>query len=149
MDKQVTRTLAAEDWKIFRQVRLRALADAPDAFGIMLAEAELNADSVWRERVQGPGPTKVVAEDGAPVAMGGAFAPPDSGVAMLWGMWTAPEARGRGHASRILTELLSWCRERDLTVMLDVTEGNAQARNRLFTDDGVVGDQRPGASVTG
>lgn len=143
--------LTPEDWRIFRQVRLRALADAPDAFGITLAEAELNADSVWRERVQGPGPTMVATEDREPVAMGGAFVPPGSGVAMLWGMWTSPEARGRGHASRILAELLSWCRERDLTVMLDVTEGNAQARNlylaRGFQSTGEWQPLREGSSL--
>ena len=79
----------------------------------------------------------VSTEDGQPVAMGGAFVSPDSEVAMLWGMWTAPEARGRGHGTRILADLLSWCRERGLAVMLDVTEGNEAAR-RLYLSHGFV-----------
>jgi ribosomal protein S18 acetylase RimI-like enzyme len=77
----------------------------------------------------------MVLEDGRGVAMGGVFTPPDSAVAYVWGMWTAPEARGRGYAAGLLTDLVNLCRDRDLDVRLHVTEGNHAAR-RLYTAHG-------------
>lgn len=127
--EQSTRVLVAEDWKIFRDLRLRALADAPDAFATTLADAQSHSDLVWQGRLPGSGPTIVATESGQPVAMGGAFAPPDSDSATLWGMWTAPEARGRGHASRVLADLVTWCLTHERSVLLDVTEGNVAARH--------------------
>jgi predicted GNAT family acetyltransferase len=50
-------------------------------------------------------------------------------------MWTAPEARGRGYAAGLLTDLVNLCRDRDLGVRLHVTEGNPVAR-RLYTAHG-------------
>jgi hypothetical protein len=44
------RQAQAADWQALRQLRLRALADAPDAFASTL-EAELAfPDEVWRQR---------------------------------------------------------------------------------------------------
>jgi GNAT superfamily N-acetyltransferase len=126
---------AADDWAAFREIRLRALADAPDAFGSTLAQAEQVSDEGWRERAAGPHPTLLLLEGDRPVAMGGAFVSPGEGRAMIWGMWTAPEARGRGHGSRILGDLVAWCRKRGLEVSLHVTEGNDAAR-RLYVGHG-------------
>ena len=67
--------------------------------------------------------------------MGSVFTPPDSAIAYVWGMWTAPEARGRGYAAGLLTDLVNLCRDRDLGVRLHVTEGN-QAARRLYTAHG-------------
>lgn len=134
MERQ-TRALVAEDWRIFRELRLGALADAPDAFSTTLADAQSHSDLQWQDRLPGSGPTIVAIDQGRTVAMGGAFAPPDSDTATLWGMWTAPEARGRGHGSRVLADLVTWCLARELTVLLDVTEGNAAAR-RLYVSHG-------------
>lgn len=122
------RHVTIDDWALFRQVRLRALADAPDAFGAVLADVQDQPESLWRERVASPGPTLAVLDDGKPVAMGGAYAPPEQEQAFIWGMWTEPSARGRGHGSAILRSLLGWCGEQGREVILHVTEGNAGAR---------------------
>ena len=134
MDVEV-RTITPDDWALLRDVSLRALGDAPDAFRTTLADAEALTDDAWRQRAEGSARIRVVLEDGRGVAMAGVLTPPDSPVAYIWGMWTAPEARGRGYAAGLLTDLLSWCRDRDLGVRLHVTEGNQGAR-RLYTDHG-------------
>ncbi len=129
------RTITAEDWPLLRDVSLRSLADSPDAFRTTLSEAEARTDDFWRQRAGGTAPILVVLEHGRGVAMGGVFTPPDSAVATVWGMWTSPEARGRGYAAGLLTDLVSWCRDRDLGVSLHVTEGNDAAR-RLYVSHG-------------
>ena len=40
------------DWQRVRAIRLRALSDAPDAFGTTLAEDEARPMSTWRERLE-------------------------------------------------------------------------------------------------
>ena len=129
--------LAPEDWAELRDIRMRALADAPDAFGVLLADVEHRPDETWRDRLAAPDPILVVRDDVQPVAMGGGWVPPDgSDRMMIWGMWTAPEARGRGHARALVTWLLDWATQREIgTVELHVAEGNDTAR-RLYEQCG-------------
>lgn len=138
------RTVRRDDWRLLRDVRLRALADAPDAFGSTLADAERLDDDAWRARADNGALTLVAVEDGVGLAMGGAFAPgsPDGRTTVfVWGMWTDPVARGRGLAGRLLDALVAWCRDPDRAgtsydeVRLHVTEGNDAAR-RLYLGRG-------------
>lgn len=119
------RAISADDWATFKEVRLRALADSPDAFAVTLAEAEATTDAEWRERAGGSAPV-VVAFDGdeRPVAMGGYFAPDDSDESFIWGMWVDPDWRGRGQGSRILAKLLEHADGVGREVSLHVAEGN-------------------------
>ena len=128
-------TVTADSWRLFRDLSLRALADSPDAFRRTLAEAQVLPDEFWRQQAEGAAPILVVLEDGRGVAMGGVWTAQDSDVAYVWGMWTAPEARGRGYAAGLLTDLVSFCRDRDLGVRLHVTEGN-QAARRFYAAHG-------------
>ena len=48
----VERVRAAE-WRELRELRLRALADAPEAFASTLAREAAFPDDVWRQRAQG------------------------------------------------------------------------------------------------
>lgn len=133
----VVRTVSGEEWAAFRDVRLRALADTPDAFASTLAEARARDEGAWRALVEGPGLRLLAFADGRPVAMGGLFVPegaPDAGV---WGMWVDPAWRGRGLAGRILDELLAEARREGRGVVLDVTEDNDGAR-RLYESRGFV-----------
>ena len=129
------RSITAADWSLLRDVSLRALADSPDAFRRTLAEAQTFTEDFWRQRAEGSAPVLVVLEDGRGVSMGGVFTPPDSTVAGVWAMWTAPEARGRGYGAGLLADLVNWCRDRDLGVRLHVAEGNESAR-RLYVAHG-------------
>lgn len=132
------RVVASADWEAFRALRLRALADAPTAFGATLAEAEGQSEDLWRSRADGPGPLVMAFSSDAPVAMGGLFVPIDSDEAFVWGMWVAPDARGQGLGARILLELLDRARRTGRAVVLHVTEGNDIAR-RLYESHGFVG----------
>lgn len=136
-DQPELRVISGADWAALKAIRLRALADAPDAFGITLAEATANPPEVWRERADGPGPLVLASAGERPVAMGGLHAPEGASEAMVWGMWVEPEWRGRGLAAGILRELLGWASRHDRSVSLHVTEGNDGAR-RLYEAHGFV-----------
>ena len=131
------RVASPADWEDFKSVRLRALEDSPTAFGVTLAEALSQPDDVWRDRLRAPWPTLIAYVGGTPAAMGGLFAPEDSADAFVWGMWVAPEARGRGLGRAILEELVRHADQLDRPVVLHVTEGNDGAR-RLYEAHGFV-----------
>jgi len=151
------RRVAEADWALLRDVRLRALTDAPTAFGATAAASHEQPDADWRERAGGPFPTLVVVDgSGAGVAMGGVARLPGADTAAeppawVWGMWTDPAARGRGHGTRVLDALLAWSRERALATYLHVTEGNGTAlalyASRGFEPTGVRVPLRPGSST--
>jgi ribosomal protein S18 acetylase RimI-like enzyme len=134
------RRLRPDDWETFREIRLRALADAPDAFGSTLERELAFTEDDWRERLTGP---VVVVEDPRAVAVGGIFLNDD--VPQVWGMWTDPGHRGRGHARRILDEILP----SDRTAQLDVNVKNPGARTVYerygFVGTGVLEPLRPGS----
>ena len=134
------RRLGPDDWETYREIRLAALADSPDAFGSTLErERELGEDD-WRRRLTGP---VYVVEDPRPVAVGGIF--DNAGTPHVWGMWPHPEHRGRGHARRILDALIPPGTPAQLDV--NITNGGARvAYERYgFVGTGEVEPLRPGS----
>jgi GNAT superfamily N-acetyltransferase len=129
------RIITREDWKAFRALRLRALADSPESFGTTLEQAVAHPPAVWRDRAGGPGPIVLAHSEDTPVGMGGLYLPDDLDGAFVWGMWVEPASRGRGIAARILQVLLARAREVGRPVSLHVTEGNDTAR-RLYERHG-------------
>ena len=138
------------DWEAWRDVRLRALQDAPDAFGSTL-ECELAfTPEDWTDRLAGDGAAVLGYAGEAPVAMGAAW-PYEEGKAMLVAMWTDPAWRGRGLATRVLDTLVQW-RAHGRRPDVWVTDGNPEAR-RVYERYGFVatGEQAPlreGSSLT-
>jgi ribosomal protein S18 acetylase RimI-like enzyme len=125
------RTLGPEDWKLWRGLRLAALAEAPHAFGSRLADwqGEGDREERWRERLGIAGSHNVVAVlDGEPVGMATGV-PGSDDSAELISMWVAPSARGRGVGDALVHEVERWARESGARVLrLDVAEDNAAAQ---------------------
>ncbi|MEN3275227.1 MAG: hypothetical protein V7631_1017 [Massilia sp.] len=138
------RPLAAHEWPLYRSLRLRALADAPAAFGSTLAAEQDRADEDWAWRLGLAASSgrdhPLVAEVGG-VAVGLAWAkfdPNEAQLVNLFQMWVAPEARGCGVAAALLDEALAWARSRKArTLQLGVMCGNDAAR-RLYERAGFV-----------
>ncbi|MCE7079083.1 GNAT family N-acetyltransferase [Streptomyces sp. ST2-7A] len=116
------RPLTPDDWPLWREVRLAALADAPRAFGSRFADwqGENDREERWRERLALPGARTLVAEwEGAPVGVaGGVPIPGAEGVVELVSMWVAGSARGRGVGDRLITTVEQWAREEHDAVAL-------------------------------
>lgn len=129
------RQAQAGDWEALQQLRLAALADAPDAFASTL-EAELAFPAeVWQQRAQG-GPasaTFIAREGGVDVGLVRVFAEPDApGRMHLVSMWVDPGYRRQGVARILVARAVRWAAERQAReVILWVADHNTAAR-RLY-----------------
>jgi GNAT superfamily N-acetyltransferase len=121
--------LVEEDWQRFRSIRLRALADAPDAFARTLAEEVAFAEVVWRERLSNGSATFVAVEANADIGMvTGAGRRGRPGAAGLFGMWVAPGNRRNGVAQELVQAVVDWARANGLVeVALHVADQNRSA----------------------
>jgi hypothetical protein len=63
-----------QDWRSWREIRLAALADAPDAFAGTFAGAEVLADDKWREMAR-TGAIFIAAAGGGPAGVAAAGGP--------------------------------------------------------------------------
>lgn len=102
------RALTDDEWGIYRSVRLEALRESPDAF-VADAGAEASEDEdFWRARMGRS--VRLIAEvDGEDAPVGvvsiGAAPEDDSPAAgQLFGLWVAPDWRGRSVAANLVRQ---------------------------------------------
>jgi len=151
------RSIQPEEWRHYRDLRLRALKDSPDAFGSTYAEAKRYSVSRWKSRVSGLSSETdlplFAAHDGRLVGLAwGKFESPGEPAAHLFQMWVAPEARGLGIGRWLVESVIDWAKSNGArSLELAVTVGNTGAR-RLYESAGFepVGDPvplRPGSDL--
>jgi GNAT superfamily N-acetyltransferase len=144
-------TLTADDWRLWRGLRLQALAQDPDAFGARLADWEGAGDREdrWRGRLSIPCGHDVIAWFGErPCGMASGVPAEHGQWVTLISMWVAPIARGHGVGDTLVAEVVRWARDvGSVGVRLDVAEGNHAARRLYerhgFQLTGEVGDIMP------
>ncbi|HEY9563268.1 MAG TPA: GNAT family N-acetyltransferase [Nocardioides sp.] len=141
------RRLSADDWRDWRNLRLRSLVDSPDAFGSTSVREEAFTEETWRQRAED---STIAYVDGVPAAMGGSF-DIDQQRTQIVAMWTDPAFRQRGLARLVLEDIVARARERGRRVMLDVTRGNDAARATYerfgFVATGRAGPLREGSDL--
>ena len=128
------RRIRSGEGRRLRELRLRALADAPLAFGSTLAREEAFAEGVWQDRAAlgatGESQVTFVAEDGECwVGMvTGLVADPEGPRPELVGMFVEPASRGRGIGAALVEAVAAWARERRMArLYLWVTSTNQAA----------------------
>lgn len=120
------RVVRDEEWERARDLRLRALADAPEAFARSLEEEQRLSESEWREFVS-PSDTRVwfveTNDDGEFVGMAFGFLDDPSKTAYLGGMWVEPEHRRSRIGKRLVETVIEWGRARGaVRIELEVNE---------------------------
>ncbi len=153
------RRLGGQEWTAYRDLRLRALGDSPDAFGSTLDREGDRPDAEWASRVSSGARSELdlplVVEEGAQfigLAWGKIMASaPDT--AHVFQMWVAPEHRGQGHGAQLIATIIDWARETNARrVVLGVNCDDTPAQ-RLYARAGfkALGDpesiSRPGATL--
>ena len=123
-----------DEWETYRQVRLSALADAPDAFASTLERELALGEPDWRGRLTGA-PCFLAWRDGLPLGTITLLpCNPDNdygapGASHIVAMWVDPIARGQGVADRLVDAAISQARQDEArAVALWVFDANERAR---------------------
>ena len=152
------RSFFPHEWQTYKELRLRALADSPDAFGSTLAGECTRTDAEWARRLQSgiehPWNLPVLAEVATePIGLAwGRIEESNPEVANVYQMWVAPTHRRLGAGDLLLRAVIVWARAQKVhRVVLGVTCGDTAAY-RLYVRAGfkpVVepAPLRPGSSV--
>ncbi|MGH7337645.1 MAG: GNAT family N-acetyltransferase [Myxococcota bacterium] len=145
------RRLARHEWREYRDLRLRALADSPDAFPTTLAQAQARDDTDWSRQVASGAESSsehaLVAESDSQL-VGLAWSGidgSDKDRAWLTQMWVDPGFRGFGTGGPLLGAAIRWATGVNAHFMvLSVTCGDTPA-SRLYARAGFepVGQPEP------
>jgi GNAT superfamily N-acetyltransferase len=148
------RRLRRGEGEQLRELRLRALAEAPYAFATSFEAARERPAEHWEEfalksEAAESQVTFVVFDGGVWLGMASAFLNPDErGEAQMVQMWVDPASRGLGLGRLLVEAVAQWARERGVTRLeASVTEGNKPAEV-LYEGVGFLptGEERPLAS---
>ena len=123
------RRVGPDEWTELRDVRLRALADAPYAFASTHAREAAFGEAEWQRRIGG-GPWWLARVDGVPVGIVAGYVTEDDGdVRHLVAMWVEPAHRGYGAAAPLVEAVCRWAADDGgRAVSLWVADGNDRAR---------------------
>lgn len=140
------RRVEPADWRLWREVRLRALATDPSAFGSALADWQGDGDTEarWRSRLLDvPFNTVAIKAGNSAGQVSGTSVDP-SGVTELISMWVDPRVRGRGVGGALIHEVERWAWTSGASSLrLSVRKGNHAAIG-LYERHGFTASGRPG-----
>jgi GNAT superfamily N-acetyltransferase len=135
------RRLEAGEGDLIRELRLRALQEAPYAFSSTFERERDRSAEDWEELAR-TAVVFVAVEEDEWLGMVGAYVPADAPEAVgIWGTWVAPPARGRGLGRLLMAAAIDWARDRGASrIDLSVTD-RADAARLLY--------ERLGFTLTG
>jgi ribosomal protein S18 acetylase RimI-like enzyme len=126
VDEPEIATVGPDEWEVFRSVRLRALQDAPAAFGSRYDDWLDAPESRWRDRLSSVPLNLVARRGGEPVGMASGVCD-GADEAELISMWVDPTVRGAGVAGALIDAVVRWAAETGRTTYLMVRSDNARA----------------------
>ncbi len=151
------RELNKTDSKLFKTIRLRALASDPDAFGETIATARLTSDVQWETRLaeilDGKSSVFLVQDGPDPVGMCAVGQDAsDVQAAFFWGVFVDSGHRKSGIGSLLMQSAEAWARNRKClivrTKVASPNEGAITFYKRLgYLIGSQVGTLRPDAQI--
>ena len=118
--------IGPDEWEVFRDLRLRALREAPYAFGSRYEDWAQAPEERWRDRLENVPLNLVARMDGGLVGMASGVIEDEDGVELI-SMWVDPAARGCGVADALIEAVVAWARTGDRSTYLMVRSENARA----------------------
>jgi len=145
------RRLEPHEVSLYRELRLRALQEAPDSFGETFAEVAVRPSSYWEDltrSVTEPGrQVMFLAYEGEDV-LGSTYGLRErdqSKVGRVGGMWVDPIWRRHGVGRALLQQVFDWARERGLSGLRLWAPAHSPAALSLYGQAGFreTGKRRP------
>ncbi|MEP7035316.1 MAG: GNAT family N-acetyltransferase [Actinomycetota bacterium] len=135
--------LIADDWQLYRSIRLAMLEESPLAFGSTHAEAASFDEQLWRQRLADNGVVLAsVGTTSAGSAMYSEFGMTDPRDCALFGMWVDPAFRRIGVGRALVDAVVAQARVAGKRrLVLHVVSGNEPA-SRLYEGAGFVATGR-------
>jgi ribosomal protein S18 acetylase RimI-like enzyme len=118
--------LEPDEWEVFRNLRLRALREAPYAFESRYDDWVDAPESRWRDRLAAVPFNVVARRDSEPLGMASGVLEGDDAAALI-SMWVDPAARGSGVAAALVAAVVEWAAAAGRTTYLMVRSDNARA----------------------
>ena len=138
------RRFTSNEWRTYKELRLRALGDSPDAFGSTLAAEQVSTDEQWSARltrgVMSNADLPLVAEvSGRSVGLAWAkIDESEQSVVHLYQMWVAANFRRRGAGQMLLYAAIAWAKASSAeAIVLGVSCGDTAA-SRLYARAGFI-----------
>ncbi len=121
MSSKIVTRIRSDQWQILKNVRLRALEEAPYAFGTTLAGGKKRTDRDWQDMARDHATLSDRAYFMAyvgdnPCGMAGCYRT-TSDTVVLTAMWVAPEFRGQKIGGQIVRAVIEWAREGGATTL--------------------------------
>jgi GNAT superfamily N-acetyltransferase len=101
--------IGEDNWRVWRDVRLAALADAPEAFGSTAVQEEGLPEDAWRAMAR-TAAIFVATANGTGVGVVAGLPRESSSERGLGAMWVAPSWRGHGVAAALAGAVIAWAR---------------------------------------
>ena len=149
-----SRTVRPEEWQIWRDLRLKALADSPEAFGETLDHASARPDPEWIGLAANTATSALkpllAEEGGRPIGI--ALVELCSDHANIYAMWVHPTARRFGVGRSLVRAAIAIAESEGVPqIRLRVTASNLAAvdlyRRTGFVDTGAREPLRAGVQV--
>ncbi len=120
--------LSAGSGQRLRAIRLRALADSPDAFATTFEEAAARPLESWNRQLDQIATFVATAGGGDLGLVRSTRHDTLPGTGYLISLWVAPEARGRGTGASLVATVIRWAKTQGIQrLLLDVGETNTRA----------------------
>lgn len=154
------RTLAEHEWALYKNLRLAALAESPEAFGSTFTREVQLTDAEWAIRLASQGNAAsnypIVAElADQPIGLAwGRIEAAQPALAHLYQVWVHPDYRRLGAGQQLVEAVIAWAvSQHAQTLELGVTCGDTPAmrlyRRAGFEPVGQPEPIRPGADQLG
>ena len=136
---------------LYRDIRLSALKESPDAFTTTYDSAAKRSPESWQAQADGTATgtdraTFLAFADGAPIGIAALHRDDESEEGEILQVWISPELRGTGAAAELVEAVIDWGRSQRITrVRAGITEGNMRAL-RFYSKMGFTSSGRTGQS---
>ncbi len=132
MSSKIVTRIRSNQWRILKNVRLRALEEAPYAFGTTLAGGKKRTDRDWQDMARDHATLSdrayfMAYVGNSPCGMAGCYRT-TSDTVVLTAMWVAPEFRGQKIGEQIVHAVIKWAREGGATTLEAWVSENNPAR---------------------